>query len=399
MRIENYADTKMNNTVKNIYINIPFCKTKCPWCYIPIRIAKGDKIQLYTKALLSEIEYTERIYDKFPQITFDIQRIFFGGGTANLLSPTKLGEILMLLKQKFPISDQAVITLEVLPDWIEPELFATLKEGGFNRISVAAQSFHDQRLKILKRTHSELDCIKTINAALLGGFTCVNTELMWGYPNCDINEVKEDFQKAFDVGTTELTTQWYNTLSNGTPTDINKAHFFHESYQKAKELSYSRGFYNPSIQVFTRSNHDFIPQGNNGPGIAQSDYGGLISFGWGAKSFINSQMGVISSSLDEYINDASNRTFTSIDKNLLELGFFLYNLTSKKKFSVDSFCSVFDYSEIAQSPEILNWIRELEAYNIIYKESKLYHVTEFGESNLDMYMAWLGLNNRGGNRS
>jgi oxygen-independent coproporphyrinogen-3 oxidase len=108
--------------VKNIYVNIPYCESKCYWCYIPIQIGNKDKANSYFQAIKEEIGNFD-INQESITTSIVIERVYFGGGTANFLSSSHLAEIFNLLKHKFCFSNTPIVSIEVFPNWQNKEPF------------------------------------------------------------------------------------------------------------------------------------------------------------------------------------------------------------------------------------------------------------------------------------
>lgn len=394
-----YLDT--NRSIRNVYVNVPYCEAKCPWCYIPIRIGDKEKARQYSRALKEQIRSFDIGEVPSGPASVPIERIYFGGGTANLLDPGELVELLDLLKARFVVLETTLVTLEVIPNWLTKDPFEVVRSGGFNRISVAAQSFHDSRLKGLSRTHSSNHCSRTVDAARRAGFVQVATELMWGYPGAENTEMAADFQRAIACGATEVTCQWFNTVPNGTPPELKDRERLEHIYTLARAVAVDAGFTSPSLQVFNQNEVQTPPNGNNGPGIALTDHGAIAGFGWGAKSYIGTQLGVTPGKIEEYLSNPSRpQDFSEIEGVSLELGTMLYQLTAYRSFDGNEFVRFFGYESLEQAVTVSVWLNELLAAGLVLqRHSQDYEVTDAGEALLDMYMAWLGLNNRGGVRT
>ncbi len=139
----------MNTSRKGIYIHIPFCQTKCPYCDFYSMRGNDEKKDEYLNALKKEIMFHENI-------TADT--IYLGGGTPSVFGRERLAELIVLAKKQFNFSD-GEITVEVNPSSCDEELIKTLSSCGVNRISMGLQSANENERKILGR-NSDLTKIK-----------------------------------------------------------------------------------------------------------------------------------------------------------------------------------------------------------------------------------------------
>jgi len=138
----------------SLYIHIPYCVSKCPYCdfnsHVVAEIPEGD----YTDALLRELEHYGAL-DEWQDRT--VQSIFFGGGTPSTFQPTSIGKLLAWVAATFPINLDCEITVEANPGTVDSSRFSGYRDAGVNRISVGVQSFQPRLLKFLGRTHGAAD--------------------------------------------------------------------------------------------------------------------------------------------------------------------------------------------------------------------------------------------------
>ena len=174
-----------------IYIHIPFCLRKCPYCdFYSVAEAQHGKAETdamrgsFVKALCREIEAAGKKYGKGARA--EDQRhgdtIYFGGGTPSLLEPDELGAILNVVRENFQLADEAEISMECNPATASREKLAAFRTLGINRLSIGAQSFDDEVLKILGRLHNSDDTIRTVEEARKAGFENISLDLMFAIP-------------------------------------------------------------------------------------------------------------------------------------------------------------------------------------------------------------------------
>lgn len=210
-------------TIKNadliplsLYIHIPWCVRKCPYCDFNSHGLKGT---------LPEAEYVQQLrLDLAATLASakvnikgrSLQSIFFGGGTPSLFSPKAIGQIIEGVHQKITFSPNIEITLETNPGTVEHHHFPDYRSGGINRISLGAQSFQDDKLKQLGRIHSGAELRTAIRNIIAAGFENVNLDIMYGLPNQHVDEALADLQEALSFGLPHLS--WYHlTLEPNTP--------------------------------------------------------------------------------------------------------------------------------------------------------------------------------------
>jgi len=121
-----------------------------------------------------------------------VNTIYFGGGTPGMLEPSQLREILNTLQEHFSVAPDAEITIEANPDDIQPAILQLWHQAGFNRISLGIQSFHQEELAWMNRSHTAIkskECIEQIRAA---GFTNFSADLIFGSPLSSDQQLKEN---------------------------------------------------------------------------------------------------------------------------------------------------------------------------------------------------------------
>ena len=165
-----------------VYLHIPFCLSKCKYCSF-ISFTDISKKTGYLYSLLKEIDY---YYQNEP-----LDTIYFGGGTPSLMEISELNKLL----NKFNLTKNTEITIEVNPDSIDEKYLIGLKDIGFNRLSIGSQSFDDKLLKQIGRRHNSNQIFHTIELAKKAGFENISVDLIYGLPN----QTLEMFEKDLDI--------------------------------------------------------------------------------------------------------------------------------------------------------------------------------------------------------
>jgi oxygen-independent coproporphyrinogen-3 oxidase len=154
-----------------VYIHVPFCRTRCPYCDFVSEAVAGCPPDAYVDALVREIGAHEG--------DAEAESVFFGGGTPSLLSERQLARIFRALHARFHLDATAEITLEANPDDLRPKLPGQWRALGVNRISLGVQSLDDRVLRCLGRRHDADTALRAV--AMVGGnFDNWNMDLIFG---------------------------------------------------------------------------------------------------------------------------------------------------------------------------------------------------------------------------
>ena len=189
-----------------LYIHIPWCVKKCPYCdfnshELPIdsQLSMYDE---YVDALLLDAAAQQPLTQGR-----EISSIFIGGGTPSLLPIEQYQRLFNGLRKVFRFSDDIEVTMEANPGTLEHAPFAEYLKVGINRLSIGVQSFSAEQLTTLGRIHNPAQALSAIKAARSAGFERVNVDLMHGLPQQMMSEALEDIQIAHDAGATHIS--WY----------------------------------------------------------------------------------------------------------------------------------------------------------------------------------------------
>ena len=177
----------------SLYIHIPWCMKKCPYCdFNSHEVRGGGEIpeQDYVAALIADFEQTlPRVWGR------RISSVFFGGGTPSLLSGAAVDTILAAVRARLPLNPDAEITLEANPGTVEAQRFRDYRAAGVNRLSLGIQSFNPQHLKALGRIHDDSQARRAIDIAR-EHFDNFNLDLMYGLPQQSVAEALADIEAA-----------------------------------------------------------------------------------------------------------------------------------------------------------------------------------------------------------
>lgn len=172
--------------MRGIYVHIPFCLQKCPYCdFYSVRFDEGA-VDAYADALV-------RNFKAYSGVKADT--VYFGGGTPSCLAVSTLGRIVNGLKESFDIAGNAEITIEANPCTVTPQKLRAYRDMGFDRISFGVQSADDNELRGLGRLHDADTAKRAVNAAHDAGFENISADLMIGVAG----QTKDSLQRSIDT--------------------------------------------------------------------------------------------------------------------------------------------------------------------------------------------------------
>jgi len=193
----------VNKLPLSLYVHLPWCVRKCPYCDFNSHTA-GDAPprQRYVDALLADLDRESgRAGER------SIESIFLGGGTPSLFSPGEVGRLLDGVAARFSVAADVEVTMEANPGTVEFGTPAAYREAGVNRLSIGAQSFDDDALERLGRIHGSDDIRRTVDDLVAAGFDNFNVDLMHGLPGQSIESASADIESAAALGPTHIS--WY----------------------------------------------------------------------------------------------------------------------------------------------------------------------------------------------
>lgn len=171
------------------YIHIPFCSQKCSYCDFHFSTSQLALPKM-VDALQKELELRAKYWKDET-----IETLYFGGGTPSILSFDKLEQLLVKVKQHYNVSDKLEITLECNPENCTIQTLEKWKALGVNRLSIGVQSFDDEQLKWMNRSHVAADSIRAIQDAKSVGFDELSVDLIYGLPQMSL----EDWEKQLKI--------------------------------------------------------------------------------------------------------------------------------------------------------------------------------------------------------
>lgn len=235
----------------SLYIHIPWCVRKCPYCDFNSHEARGAfPEQEYVAALIRDLELA------LPQIWGrKVYTVFFGGGTPSLLSGASIAEILRNVRMLLPLDLGAEITLEANPGTVEAGRFAAYCDAGVNRLSLGIQSFSDVHLQALGRIHSADEARRAIDMAQQH-FDNINLDLMYALPQQTPEQALQDVRTALSFAPQHLScyhlTLEPNTLFHREPPALPDDDASSDMQQCIEELLASSGYQHYETSAFAQ---------------------------------------------------------------------------------------------------------------------------------------------------
>ncbi|WP_016955410.1 radical SAM family heme chaperone HemW [Catenovulum agarivorans] len=236
----------------SLYIHIPWCIQKCPYCDFNSHALK-QKIdeQAYVKALLNDLDSQLRYVQNRP-----IHSIFFGGGTPSIMSAAAIEQILQGVKTRLTLSNDCEITLEANPGTLDNQKFIGFKQAGVNRFSIGVQSFQADKLTTLGRVHNPEQAIQAAELASSIGLNSFNLDLMHGLPEQNVENALYDLEQAIACKPQHIS--WYqltiepNTLFASKPPVLPDDDVLWDIQEQGQALLAKHGYQQYEISAYAK---------------------------------------------------------------------------------------------------------------------------------------------------
>jgi putative oxygen-independent coproporphyrinogen III oxidase len=235
-----------------LYIHIPWCVRKCPYCDFNSHAA-GPTLpeEEYVDALLADLDTDLQHVHGRP-----LTSIFFGGGTPSLFSDRALGRLLEGVEQRVGFAPDIEITLEANPGTFEQAKFRGYRSLGINRLSIGVQSFQQDKLKALGRIHDGNEAIRAADMARAAGFDNFNLDLMHGLPEQSLEDALFDLRTAISQGPTHLS--WYqltmepNTVFWSQPPQLPEDDLLWDIQEAGQAMLAAEGYTQYEVSAYAR---------------------------------------------------------------------------------------------------------------------------------------------------
>lgn len=274
---------------KNVYIHIPFCKSKCNYCSFVSFPSLSLKDE-YLAALTSQIkaEYKDE----------SLKTLYLGGGTPSLLAVDDIQSLLSL----FNLEIAAEITVEVNPDSVDFDFLQGLKNLGVTRLSVGSQTFSDKILKKIGRRHNSEQIKMAVDLAKKAGFENISLDLIYGLPNQDLPGFESDLKTAVSLDVQHISLYGLKieegcNFFNNVPENMADLDLQADMYLKAIEILEEAGFEHYEISNFS------LPNSNSRHNLNYWENNSYYGFGCAASGYLAGVRYSNCDDIDDYIKN------------------------------------------------------------------------------------------------
>ena len=240
----------------SLYVHLPWCVRKCPYCDFNSHEAKGVVPErAYIDALLADLE------QELPAIWGrSIESVFLGGGTPSLFSPESIDRLFSQLRALLSLPARAEITMEANPGAMEAGKFAEFRAAGINRLSIGVQSFDDGMLQKLGRIHGRREAITAAERAHDAGFDELNLDLMFGLPGQTAAQALADLETAIALAPThlshyQLTLEPNTAFAHAPPAHLPDHDALWEIQQQCQARIAEAGYRQYEVSAYAREGH------------------------------------------------------------------------------------------------------------------------------------------------
>ena len=241
-----------SNPPLSLYIHLPWCVRKCPYCDFNSHENKSaEDEEAYINALIRDVEFElPRIWGRM------IMSVFIGGGTPSLFSEKSIDKLMSALRARLNLHPEIEVTLEANPGTAEANKFKAYREAGINRLSIGIQSFDDRFLKSLGRIHDANEAMGAVELANKAGFENINLDLMFGLPEQCIEQSQSDLNKAVALTPTHLS--WYqltiepNTVFYSKPPILPEDDYLYDMQEQGQAYLSENGYKKYEISAYAK---------------------------------------------------------------------------------------------------------------------------------------------------
>jgi oxygen-independent coproporphyrinogen-3 oxidase len=235
-----------------LYVHLPWCVRKCPYCDFNSYEARGPLADLdYVDAVLRDLRSEERHVQRR-----QVHSVFIGGGTPSLFSAAAIERLLAGIAAEVALAPGVEITLEANPGAVDAERFAAFRAAGVNRLSIGIQSLRDDRLRAIGRVHDSREARRAVEIAYDAGFDNVNLDFMYALPGDDVAGALADLEQGIALAPAHLS--WYqltlepNTAFERRPPPLPADEIVAEVETRGRELLAAAGFVRYEISAYAK---------------------------------------------------------------------------------------------------------------------------------------------------
>jgi len=362
-----------------LYIHIPWCIKKCPYCDFNSHAVKEDTPEKkYIEALLDDLRQDLLLLDE----TITISSIFIGGGTPSLFSANSFERLLTGISKLVSLQENLEITLEANPGTFESQKFAEYRAIGINRLSIGIQSFNNKHLKKLGRVHSAEEAMAAVEIAGQAGFDNFNLDLMFGLPEQTNSEMMADVQIAINLQPSHISfyqlTLEPNTYFYKFPPKLPESDGIYTGQCQAQQLLADEGYRQYEISAYAKN--DAKCQHN----VNYWQFGDYLGIGAGAHGKLSlSKPGNIVRSMkhkspEQYLNDNA-ALLTNISAVDLPLEYVMNQLRLKSGFNLHHYSLATGLNPNSLQPALSECLKQ----GLLMHKNEHYYCSEKGWDFLD----------------
>ncbi len=363
----------------SLYIHIPWCLKKCPYCDFNSHAIKDQLPEThYIDSLLTDLARDVERYD----ITRPLHSIFIGGGTPSLFSPDALNRLLRGIEAQLNFAEDIEITLEANPGTFEYQKFAEFKGIGINRLSIGIQTFDDNLLRELGRVHSSKEAITAAEMARQVGFDNFNLDLMFGLPKSTLTHSERDIQTAIALQPTHLSfyqlTLEPNTYFHRYPPVLPSDELIFKTQQHCQQILAQHGYAQYEVSAYSLAGKQCRHNLN------YWQFGDYLGIGAGAHGKLSLELPQRIIRTQKHKHPERYEQLNDFIENMIEpselpLEFLMNQLRLKQGFTLAHYQAVTDLNAITLEPALSDCIKA----GLLIEHENVYRCTDQGWNFLD----------------
>lgn len=362
-----------------LYIHIPWCIQKCPYCDFNSHALKDDAPeQRYIDALLADLKQDLNLLNSPRQVS----SIFIGGGTPSIFSAASFERLFTETAKLIPLQENLEITLEANPGTFESLKFSEYRAIGINRLSIGIQSFNNKHLKKLGRIHSAEEAITAVKIAQQAGFKNLNIDLMFGLPDQTNAEMLSDVQTAINLNPSHISfyqlTLEPNTYFHKFPPQLPEDDQIYNGQRQCQQLLAESGYAQYEISAYAKNDKSCQHNRNY---WAFGDYLGIGAGAHGKLSLSQPEEIIRTVKLkspEQYLENTS-AIVTTIPTKELPLEFVMNHLRLKSGFTLAHYNTVTGLDKSTLEPALSHCVTE----GLLQQDNDHYACSEKGWMFLD----------------
>ena len=319
----------------SVYIHIPFCVQKCKYCDFLSAPSTRENMELYIDALKKEMISESVKYEEY-----EIETIFFGGGTPSILDEGQIEDCIEVLRTNYQISKLCEITLEMNPGTASMQKLEGWKRAGVNRLSIGLQSANDSELRLIGRIHDFDTFVKSYEQAKAAGFDNINVDLMSALPGQTISGWRETLNKVLLLEPDHISA-YSLIIEEGTPLSKHIDEYppvpsedeDREMYRDTKRILKEHGVMRYEVSNYAKEGKECKHN------VTYWTRGNYAGFGLGASSMVENIRWHNTENMDKYIKnpteskeDMEKLSLNDCMEEFMFLGLRMMQGVSKKRF-------------------------------------------------------------------